>query len=243
MSRKFADKVFDKVFRRYQHKTSAFERYSDYVKIQHRCDPREFMDGRLKIVSSFTYILPRLRACGISKPVFHKDGIVAGQLIENEMSILDAGSRDGWVIEFLNSMGYKNVTGVELLKEYVDYCKNRGRDVSVGDLHKLDFKDKIFDFVYCRHVIEHCLDPVKVINELMRITKEGGAVYCSFPLEGYMCGKHTTAIPNMKAVRNILKKTPYNYEPIYIGKAADTRQIIPEGNEAVIFIIKKAPSK
>ncbi|MBW2329377.1 MAG: class I SAM-dependent methyltransferase [Deltaproteobacteria bacterium] len=193
----------------------------------------------MKIVSSFVFILPGLDRHGISNPVTYKHGVIAGQLKENRISILDAGSRDGWVVEFLNSLGYSNVIGVELLEDYVQYCKDMERRVILGDLHNLTFRDKSFDFVYCRHVIEHCLDPVSVLNELMRVTKIGGAVYCSFPLEDYVSGKHTTAVPTMKSVDNILRQIKYDFHPLYVGMAEDTSVVIPEGNEAIIFAIKK----
>jgi SAM-dependent methyltransferase len=211
------------------------------MKIQYRCPPKEFLDSRLKIVSSFLFILPTLERYNISNPITYGEEKIAGQLKENTISILDTGSRDGYVIEFLNSLGYTNVIGVELLRDYVEYCKRKGcKRLLLGDLHKLAFQDEIFDFVYCRHTLEHCLDPLEVLNELLRITKIGGAIYCSFPLEESISGKHTTAIPNIESVSNILNNVRYPFNPVYIGMAEDTSIIIPEGKEAIIFIIKKS---
>lgn len=42
-----------------------------------------------------------------------------------------------------------------------------------GDIQKMPFKDKEFDFVYCTHVLEHVLDPEKACLELMRVSKKG----------------------------------------------------------------------
>lgn len=232
-------KRVNKLIKKSKYETSSFENYSDYVKIQYRCSPKEFLDSRLNIVSSFIFILPTLEREGISNPVTYKEGVISNQLIENKISILDVGSRDGWVIEFLNSLGYINVIGVELHKDYVDYCKKMGRNVIIGDVHKMDFREESFDFVYCRHVLEHCLDPIKVLNELMRVTKKRGALYCSFPLEKRVRGKHTTAIPSMRSVYKILNKIRYQFDPIYVGMALDNSIVIPEGNEVIIFLIKK----
>lgn len=231
--------VIKKLFKKNYYKMSSFDDYSEYIKIQYRCAPKEFLDSRLKIVSSFVFIFPILEKHNISIPIIHKKGIITGQLRENKISILDTGCRDGWVLDFLNSLGYTKVIGIELLQEYVDYCKERGRTVVFGDLHKIPFQDEHFDFVYCRHVLEHCLDPVLVLNELMRVAKNGGAVYCSFPLEGNIFGKHTTSIPNINSVHKILKEIKYKFDPLYIGMAENTSQVIPEGNEAIIFVIKK----
>ena len=240
MLKTYVCRVVNKLFKSSNYKTSSFDNYPQYVKIQYRCAPKEFLDSRLRIISSFVYILPVLERQGISNPVTHIEGVLAGQLIENKISILDAGSRDGWVVEFLNSLGYSNVIGVELLKDYVDYCKRMGRNVVLGDVHSLDFQDEEINFVYCRHVLEHCLDPVIVLNEMMRVTKVGGALYCSFPLDDRVSGKHTTAIPSLKSVSKILDQIKYKFDSIYIGRAKDTSVVIPEGDEAIIFIIKKS---
>lgn len=47
------------------------------------------------------------------------------------------------------------------------------RPFYVCDIHKLPFKDKEFDFVYCSHVLEHLADPIKACQELMRVAKRG----------------------------------------------------------------------
>lgn len=42
-----------------------------------------------------------------------------------------------------------------------------------GDVEKLPFKDKTFDFVFCAHLLEHVENPDKAIKELMRVAKSG----------------------------------------------------------------------
>jgi SAM-dependent methyltransferase len=42
-----------------------------------------------------------------------------------------------------------------------------------ADIHRLPFRDKSFDFVYCAHILEHVDDPVKACAEIMRIGKRG----------------------------------------------------------------------
>jgi hypothetical protein len=44
----------------------------------------------------------------------------------------------------------------------------------------------------------------------------------------------------MKSVGNILKEMRYNFEPLYVGMANDTSVVIPEGDETIIFVIKKS---
>lgn len=42
-----------------------------------------------------------------------------------------------------------------------------------ADVEKLPFKDKIFDFVFCSHLLEHVENPDIAISELIRVAKSG----------------------------------------------------------------------
>jgi 2-polyprenyl-3-methyl-5-hydroxy-6-metoxy-1,4-benzoquinol methylase len=221
-----------------EYTTDTFKRYDDYVDIQYRCEPKEFLEPRPRIVSSLLYALPILEQNGVTKKIYYEEGKAKGQLLANNISILDVGTRDGWTVEFLNSLGYPNVVGIELHQDYVDYANRKGRKVERGDIHKLAFTDNSFDFIYCRHVLEHCLDPILLLTQLMRVLKPNGVLYCSFPLVQVPFGKHTVAVSNLRTVRNMLRKISYDYRTIYIGRTKRLPNIIPEGDEVVIFISK-----
>jgi len=47
------------------------------------------------------------------------------------------------------------------------------RDFVVGDVTKLPFKDKTFDFVIARHILEHLSDPESFLKELQRVGRAG----------------------------------------------------------------------
>jgi SAM-dependent methyltransferase len=47
------------------------------------------------------------------------------------------------------------------------------RDFVVGDVNKMPFKDKVFDFVIARHILEHLPHPELFIKELERVAKAG----------------------------------------------------------------------
>lgn len=42
-----------------------------------------------------------------------------------------------------------------------------------ADVENLPFKDKVFDFVFCSHLLEHVKNPDKAISELTRVAKSG----------------------------------------------------------------------
>jgi len=67
-----------------------------------------------------------------------------------------------------------------LLDKYLDYNGERGgplkidqRPMVVGDACQLPFKDGVFDYVICRHVLEHLIQPEKALREMMRVGKAG----------------------------------------------------------------------
>lgn len=69
--------------------------------------------------------------------------------------------------------------GREIKKDYVnlDMIKLPGVDVA-HDLNVLPypFKGGTFEEVFCKHILEHVDDLVKVMEELHRITKSGGRI-------------------------------------------------------------------
>lgn len=51
-----------------------------------------------------------------------------------------------------------------------------------ADVEKLPFKNKVFDFVFCSHLLEHVEHPDKAIEEIVRVGKSG---YLEVPLAGF----------------------------------------------------------
>src|SRR5690606_38396715 len=57
------------------------------------------------------------------------------------------------------------------------------------DGENIPFEDDRFDFVLCAEVLEHCLDPVKLLSEMKRVLKADGILYLTVPS---MWGEHET---------------------------------------------------
>ena len=60
-----------------------------------------------------------------------------------------------------------------------------------GDLKSLPFIDNIFDKVVCCSVLEHIVEPEKVVHELWRVLKPGGILVGSFDVADYYRWNHT----------------------------------------------------
>ena len=51
------------------------------------------------------------------------------------------------------------------------------RTMLIADGHSLPFRDGFFDAVICQAVLEHVLDPHRVVSEIHRVLKDDGLVY------------------------------------------------------------------
>ncbi|MEV6631059.1 methyltransferase domain-containing protein [Actinoplanes sp. NPDC051470] len=49
-------------------------------------------------------------------------------------------------------------------------------DLTVGDVHALDFPDDSFDVVHAHQVLQHVADPVAALREMRRVVRPGGLV-------------------------------------------------------------------
>jgi len=92
------------------------------------------------------------------KPIERNLGLFFKKNIKKDYSILDLGCGYGSFLYFLQSFGYKRVTGVDISSEEIDICR---RFFSSYRLHKEDIFDYMrntqekFDVVYLSHVLEH----------------------------------------------------------------------------------------
>jgi len=49
--------------------------------------------------------------------------------------------------------------------------------VEKQDMEKLTYKDESFDIVHCVNALDHCVNPGKAIQEMIRVCKTGGWIY------------------------------------------------------------------
>jgi len=84
--------------------------------------------------------------------------------------------------------------------------KLEGKPLVVADSGALPFRDKSFDYIICRHLLEHTEDPDKVLKEIMRVGKKG---YIETPTEfSEMLSSHPFHLwfLNFKGDKLILKR-------------------------------------
>jgi len=108
---------------------------------------------------------------------------------KNKNLILDAGCGTGAGMIYLSKFG--KVYGVDLSPIAVRFCRKRGiKNVKVGSVLRLPYKDNTFDLICLMDVIEHIKDDKKVIEEMHRVLKPGGLLLMTLPALPFIYSKH-----------------------------------------------------
>jgi len=98
------------------------------------------------------------------------------------MKVLDAGCGTGVISRKMAKIVYPaEVHGVDIDEVFIEEAKRMACEegienvkFEVGDVNNLDYPDGLFDITYCRLVLMHVEDPIKTVEELKRVTKNGG---------------------------------------------------------------------
>ncbi len=97
--------------------------------------------------------------------------------ISKKDNILEVGCGNGFVLEALYKLGYKNVYGVEPGKEAVDKASKDIKKNIVIDILKLGiFKSKKFKLIFFFQTLDHIPNPNEFLNECYKILEEGGYI-------------------------------------------------------------------
>lgn len=94
--------------------------------------------------------------------------------------VLDAGCGQGAALELFRQHEL-TATGVTLGQKDIAACQSKGFDVYEMDQSFLDFDPATFDFLWCRHCLEHSIFPYFTLSGFHRILRPGGYLYVEVP--------------------------------------------------------------
>jgi len=94
--------------------------------------------------------------------------------------VLDVGCGQGAALDLFRQHGF-DATGVTLGLQDVAACRAKGYDVYEMDQSFLDFDAQAFDFLWCRHCLEHSIFPYFTLSGFHRVLRPGGYLYVEVP--------------------------------------------------------------
>jgi SAM-dependent methyltransferase len=104
--------------------------------------------------------------------------------------VLDVGCGQGVALELFKKERFSAV-GITLNSEDVSVCRQKGYEVYEMDQSFLDFNDEEFDFIWCRHCLEHSIFPYFTLAELFRVLKRKGYLYIEVPAPDTVGNHHS----------------------------------------------------
>jgi len=165
-----------------------------------------------------------------------KEFKVIADLLPNNTRVLDVGCGDGSLMDFLQKEKNIEVRGLELNKDNVQKCINKGLPVIQGDaeteLHQ--FPEQSFDYVVLSQTLQAFYDPDKVLKELLRI---GKSVIVSIPNFGYWKIRTKLLISGKMPVTKTLPNTWYNTPNLHMCSIKDLFSFCDEKNIEIKKVI------
>jgi methionine biosynthesis protein MetW len=94
--------------------------------------------------------------------------------------VLDIGSSLGYLLRALIEAGFE-AEGIEPSKFGVEYCRERGLNVTEGYFGRSVYPASSFDIVILNHVLEHVPNPSELLRDVREVLREHGIIVVSLP--------------------------------------------------------------
>lgn len=102
--------------------------------------------------------------------------------------ILDVGCGTGFLLQFLDQPGRKNVFASDITPNMLKIASSKYTlpNYFRGDSYFLPFKENIFDYVMCNSLLHHLYDWESALVELVRVLKPGGTLFVGCEPNSYV---------------------------------------------------------
>jgi 2-polyprenyl-3-methyl-5-hydroxy-6-metoxy-1,4-benzoquinol methylase len=105
---------------------------------------------------------------------------IISKYADKSLPLLDVGAREGNLLKLLSEHDFKNLSGVDISEEAIKLLKEKGFPGEIVDAQNFNLKKK-FNTVILSHVLEHCPDADKVLNNIYNHLVVGGILYVEVP--------------------------------------------------------------
>ena len=97
--------------------------------------------------------------------------------------MLDIGGGGGFFSCAFEKLGFGRAVYVDIDKQSCEYAKslNISKVINANVCDLKSISNEKYDFIYCRHVIEHLIDPVCVIDAAIDLLDKDGLFILQFP--------------------------------------------------------------
>ena len=129
------------------------------------------------------------------------------------LKVLEVGCGAGNILERISDC---ELHGLDISDYILEKARRRlgvRATVVKGDAEALPFEDQTFDRVYCSEVLEHVLDPGKVLAEMRRVVKNNGVAVASIPNED-LINRLKDVVFKMGPLGRIILQTGDGYESV-----------------------------
>jgi len=94
--------------------------------------------------------------------------------------LLDVGCGAGDYLASARAAGWEAV-GIDISSHAIETARARGHNVIEGALETACLERDSFDAAICIHSLEHQIDPVAHLRDILRVLKQGGVLFVSTP--------------------------------------------------------------
>lgn len=102
-------------------------------------------------------------------------------------SALDIGCNSGYYSKMISDLGFKKVTGIDI-SDAVDNANSlfsddiKGQEIKFFNANAEDFESgEKYNFILCTEVIEHTINPTKVVENINNLLTTGGIAIITLP--------------------------------------------------------------
>jgi 2-polyprenyl-6-hydroxyphenyl methylase/3-demethylubiquinone-9 3-methyltransferase len=97
------------------------------------------------------------------------------------LRVLDAGCGNGFFMEIMRALGFKDVRGIDLSEPWLEECRRKNLHVDRRAVEDVDPEPR-YDLILLMDVIEHLACPASALTSLARSLTEGGRMYINVPV-------------------------------------------------------------